>query len=231
MLVLGIETATDVCAVGLVDASGDVADLSLVRPRQHGARLADLVQSALHAAGVAPEALDAVAVSAGPGSYTGLRIGVSTAKGLCLATGASLVAVPSLRAMASGVRAQAGPATIVPVLPSRRGEVYVAAYRQEVAGMVEVREPTPLPLDTPALETWMPPSDGIALVGPASGALLPHLGDRAWALDARASGLEVARLGRQRLLAGRTEDLDAFEPAYLKPFVSGDPNARAASGA
>lgn len=230
MLVLGIETATDVCAVGLTDASGDVADLALVRPRQHGARLADLIQCALRAAGAAPEALDAVAVSAGPGSYTGLRIGVSTAKGLCLATGADLIAVPTLRALASGVRAQAGPATIVPVLPSRRGEVYAAVYRVEPSGLVELRGPTALSLnDENTLLDWISRSDRIGLTGPASGALLNRLGDRAWTLDGRASGLEIARLGRQRLLDGQTEDLDAFEPAYLKPFVSGDPNARAAS--
>ncbi len=227
MLVLGIETATEVCSVGVVEGERDLASFSLLRPRQHGTRLASLIQSALDASGVAPEALAGIAVSAGPGSYTGLRIGVSTAKGLCMATGAALLAVPTLRAMASGVQSQAGgAATVVCALPSRRGEVYVAAYRMKAGTLEELRPPTPLALTPEAFGAWVPPSKGIGVIGPASGAVLPFFGKLAWTLDGAASGLEVARLGRQRLEAGYAEDVAAYEPAYLKPFVSGDGVAR-----
>ena len=226
MLVLGIETATDVCAVGLVDASGErarpLAEFSVLRPRRHGAALAPLVRAALDAAGEAPEALGAVAVSAGPGSYTGLRIGVSTAKGLCMATGAALVAVPTTWALASGARTQAGPATVVCALPSRRGEVYAAAYRVDDGHVAEVRPPTALALTPEAWAGWVPPSDGIGVVGPATAAVLPIAGGTARALDGQVSGAEVARLGLARLRAGQAEDVGSFEPDYLKGFVSGD---------
>ena len=219
-MVLGIDTATDVCAVGLVDGERDLADLALLKPRGHGARLAGLIQAALDAAGASPQDLRAVAVSSGPGSYTGLRIGASTAKGLCLATGAALVSVPTLAALAEGASEQTGGAAILTVLPSRRGEVYAATFRaMEGGGMETLREATPLALDDVA--AWVPPSDEIAVVGPATEAVLPLLGPEAFAPGGRVSGLTVARIGRQRAAAGETEDVAAFEPAYLKPFVSG----------
>ena len=229
MLVLGIETATDVCAVGLVGASGDLAEFALLRPRRHGAALAGLVHAALDAAGEPPEALDAVAVSAGPGSYTGLRIGLSTAKGLCMAAGAALVSVPTLRAQAEAAGFGERIAPLVVALPSRRGEVYAEAFQPDPAGWRSVAPAAAVGLTE--IAEWAPPSGSYALAGPAR----HHVGDALrggkaapslQTLDARPSGLVVARLGRQRLLAGETEDLAAFEPAYLKPFVSGGAPAR-----
>ncbi|MEO1077246.1 MAG: tRNA (adenosine(37)-N6)-threonylcarbamoyltransferase complex dimerization subunit type 1 TsaB, partial [Bacteroidota bacterium] len=100
MLTLGIETATDVCSVALLEDDAVLAEASLRLPRQHAARLMPLVRDVLAHTGRATTDLDLVSVSEGPGSYTGLRIGVSTAKGLCLATGAALVGVGSLDALA-----------------------------------------------------------------------------------------------------------------------------------
>lgn len=225
MYVLGIETATDVCSVGLVDGERDLASFSLLRPRQHGTRLAGLISAAMEASGVAPEALDGIAVSSGPGSYTGLRIGVSTAKGLGLASGAALLAVPTLQALA---HASGAAETVVAVLPSRRGEVYAAAYRSRESTWDTVLTPEALALAEFA--EWVRPLGTPTLVGSGAGAASGALREAAIAhhtRDATPSGLVIARLGRQRLLAGETEDLAAYEPAYLKPFVSGDPAARA----
>ncbi|OZC03138.1 tRNA (adenosine(37)-N6)-threonylcarbamoyltransferase complex dimerization subunit type 1 TsaB [Rubricoccus marinus] len=229
MLVLGIETATDVCSVGLVDGERDLASFSLLRPRQHGTRLAGLIQSALATSAVAPEALDGISVSAGPGSYTGLRIGLSIAKGLCLASGADLLAVSTLEALvhASGGAATSGD-TRVAVLPSRRGEVYAGAYSWGEDGWRAVLAPEAITLSDVA--AWAEPLASPTLVGGASDAAsgaLREEGIEHRTLDATPSGLVVARLGHQKLQAGETEDVAAYEPAYLKPFVSGDPAARA----
>ena len=214
MLTLGIETAADVCAVALLDGDDLLVRSSVHVARAHGRRLAPLVAEALAHAGRAPADLDVVAVSAGPGSYTGLRIGMATAKGLCLATGAALAAVPTLRALAEG----AGGAVVV-ALPSRRGEVYAAAYD----GGTEVRPPTSLALD--GLAGWLPtPPEAWALGGPGADRVAGASPDVAWRrLALVPDAVAVARLGLADVRAGRSADLDSAEPAYLKPVAATRP--------
>lgn len=215
MLTLGIETAADVCAVALLDDERLLVRSSVHVPRAHGRRLAPLVAEALAHAGRGAATLDLVAVSAGPGSYTGLRIGMATAKGLCLATGAALVAVPTLRALADGVPGDAG--VVVVALPSRRGEVYAAAYD----GDDEVRPPTALALDD--LVGWLPPAppDGIMLGGPGAGRIAEAEPDRSWRrLALVPDAVAVARRGQVAARAGRTDDVARAEPAYLKPVAA-----------
>ena len=101
VLTLGLDTTTDVCAIALLDGSTVTFEASLDVPRSHGRRLAPLLREAFGHVGREPSDLGLVAVSAGPGSFTGLRIGMSTAKGLVLSTGASIVAVSTLRALAA----------------------------------------------------------------------------------------------------------------------------------
>ena len=212
MLTLGIETAADVCAVALLDGDAVLVASSVWVPRAHGRRLAPLVAEALAHAGRAPADLDLVAVSAGPGSYTGLRIGMATAKGLCLATGAGLAAVPTLRALADG----AGGAVVV-ALPSRRGEVYAAVYD----GEAKVRAPTALALDD--LADWLPPAPpgGLGLGGPGAGRVAEAAPERAWRRVALApDAVAVARRGQADARAGRLADVAAAEPAYLKPVAA-----------
>ena len=218
MLTLGIETAADVCAVALLDGDAVLVCSSVHVPRAHGRRLAPLVAEALAHAGRTPDALDLVAVSAGPGSYTGLRIGMATAKGLCLATGAGLATVPTLRALAEG--ADAGGGAVVVALPSRRGEVYAAVY----AGGAAVREPTALALAD--LDAWLPapPDAPLALGGPGADRVAEAASGRAWRrLALVPDAVAVARLGQAEARAGRLADVAAAEPAYLKPVAATRP--------
>ena len=215
MLTLGIETAADVCAVALLDGGDVVVRSALHVPRAHGRRLAPLISEALAHAGRAPADLDLVAVSAGPGSYTGLRIGMATAKGLCLATGAGLAAVPTLRALAHDAD---GPTVVA--LPSRRGEVYAALYD----GPSEVRAPAALALAD--LPDWLPaaPPGGFGLGGPGAGRVAEAAPDVAWRrLDLVPDAVAVARLGRAEARAGRLADVAAAEPLYLKPVAATRP--------
>lgn len=217
MLTLGIETATETCSIALLDGPSSLVETALHVPRSHGRRLSLLIKEALAHADRAASALGLVAVSAGPGSYTGLRIGLATAKGLVLATGAEFIAVPTLEALAEAVGHRGGP--LVTVLPSRRGEVYVAAY----ASGQTLRPPTALPLSEAA--DWLPRGD-IALVGPGAERLAEATPGRDFRLlDGTLSGLAVARLGTRRYAERGADDPASVEPAYLKPVVTSQPRA------
>jgi tRNA threonylcarbamoyladenosine biosynthesis protein TsaB len=163
-----------------------------------------------------------VAVSAGPGSYTGLRIGASTAKGYGAALGLPLVAVPTLDALALGaLAAVAEGEELLVALPSRRGEVYAARYTRDGDDLVVMEPATPLAVeDVPG---WAWTRNLLVLAGPGADRLAPffphapRLPETAVAVGAA----PVARLGADRLAAGDTADLDTWEPDYLKPFVPG----------
>lgn len=225
---LGLETATDTCSVALMQDERVTVELALHRPRVHAEHLADLVQEALHHGEITADDLTAVAVSMGPGSYTGLRIGVSTAKGLALSAEADLVAVPSLKALAARLASLADPGDwVLPCFPSRRGEVYAAAYHvHENATLSEKRAASALRLED-AVDWLDPPSvRRLWLLGPGSPHLRPALEDAVLPLHALApeswppSASSVARLGHERWTAGTTENVVTFEPFYLKDFVA-----------
>lgn len=212
MLTLGIDTATDVCAVSLLDGDAVLVDAAIHVPRSHGTRLAPLVREALAHAGREPSDLGLVAVAAGPGSYTGLRIGTSTAKGLALATGAAVVGVPTLRALAAGAAVR-GP--VCAVLPSRRGEVYAAVYD----GDAEVAAPAALALD--AVAGWLPAAT--AAIGGSGADRLAGVRPDLPRVRLAPSGAVVARLGRAIAEAEGPGDAAALEPLYLKPVATSQP--------
>jgi tRNA threonylcarbamoyladenosine biosynthesis protein TsaB len=226
ILLLALETATSVCSVALHDGDRVVIESSLHRARTHAERLPVFVREALAHAETPAADLDAVAVSAGPGSYTGLRIGVSTAKGLVEAAGASLVGVPSLEALAARAApwADAGD-LLAPVFESRRGEVYAAVYRAGSEDALDEKRPaSPVRLD--AASAWLP--DGVLsgrfrLLGPGAHHLASALSFnndfRVVSLAPSAAG--VAEIGLRRLRAGKADDPVTFEPSYLKDFVPG----------
>jgi tRNA threonylcarbamoyladenosine biosynthesis protein TsaB len=227
MLLLALETATDVCSAALHDRARVLADASVRLPRSHAARLAPMIADLLGYVGAVPGDLDAVAVSAGPGSYTGLRIGASTAKGLAYTTGAALVAVSSLAAMARAVWPNAGFDPILAAFPSRRGEVYAARFRPDADGLVPLGEPAALVLDEAA--AWAPTDAALTVVGPAAGAVAEAL-RHAGRLDCRVfeaepSAIHVAAIGAEKLENGQVENVAAWEPFYLKAFVAGPPRA------
>ncbi len=226
---LALETATDVCSVAVMQEGRLTVDLTLTRRRAHAENLAPMIEAALQMAGVAPSALDAVAVSAGPGSYTGLRIGVSTAKGLALATGARLIGVPSLEALAASAALQGAAGDAVCTLfNARRDEVYAAVYRIGDDGAVEQLAKTAA-VAVEALAAWLPASTGrLWLVGEGAPVAAPVLAPAAdvHVLDPTVfapSARWVARLAQPRLDAATFDDLAAFEPFYLKAFVAKKP--------
>lgn len=232
MILLAIETATDVCSVALMQGDRVTVELALTRPRAHAETLTPMIRDALRYGDVAPRDLDGVAVSSGPGSYTGLRIGVSTAKGLALAAAAPLIAVPSLEALAASAAPLAAPGeTICAVFNARRHEVYAAVFvvsgDQTLARLADATA-----LDVADLPGWLDAFAGprLWLLGEGVPRVVSILQDRLAAdlrpLDPVAfapSAASVARLARLRLDEGRVEDVARFEPFYLKEFVAKKP--------
>lgn len=131
--ILLIETATDVCSAAIAEGDRIISSGHISEPRSQASGLAPMIQDVLSRAGMHAGELSAVAVSAGPGSYTGLRVGVSTAKGICFGAGIPLIGIGTLTVIAQGV-IRTGACTagedcaIIPMIDARRMEVYTAVY-------------------------------------------------------------------------------------------------------
>jgi len=215
--VLALETATTVCGAAVLAPGGEPVEEVLHEPRVHAERIMTLVDRALERAGLRARNLDGVAVSIGPGSFTGLRIGLSVAKGLCWSLGIPLAAVPTLRALAAGVNGRA-PA-ILAALAARRGEVYCQMFRSGPELPEPSEEPRTMRLDECAAALA---AGGIIVTGEAAAAIaaLASPGGLLVASDteARCSPAAVARLGARMLAAGGAADLSRLEPLYLMEF-------------
>ncbi len=137
-LILAIETATMCGSVAIVSEEKCLAENSIDTTTTHSKRLIQQVDYVMKETGLEWDNIDAVAVSLGPGSFTGLRIGLSTAKGLVMATGLPLIGVPTLDGLAAQVAAPSG-ARICTLLDARKKEVYGAFYDSNESGIPERR--------------------------------------------------------------------------------------------
>lgn len=135
MLVLAVESATDTAGVAVADDGGVVASATASRRRRHGESIAPAIEFVCARAGIVPAQLDAVAVDVGPGLFTGLRVGVATAKGLGFALGVPVVEMTSLELLAfdmarrSSAMNDPGRAVLLPVVDARRGQLFAARFR------------------------------------------------------------------------------------------------------
>lgn len=139
VIVLGIETATlqVSCAIGGVE--GVLASFTAARGRRHAETLAPAIEFLCEQTGISIREVGVVAVDTGPGLFTGLRVGVATAKGIAQALRIPMIGLSSLDLLSFPLRES--PRLIVPVVDARRGEVYTAAYRHVPGGVQRVREP------------------------------------------------------------------------------------------
>lgn len=227
---LALETATDTCSVALMRDGALVAHAHLHRPRMHAEQLTPLVRDVLARTETARTALDAVAVSMGPGSYTGLRIGVSTAKGLALALDAALIGVPTLEALAASVRPYAETGDVAcALLDARRDEVYAAAYRLETDDLSPFAATSARTVDS--LPDWLGAPEGtLWIIGDGGAKAVSTLREAGYAPRTLPPALHppsstwVARRAWPRLMHSATEDVAAFEPYYLKAFAGSQPD-------
>ncbi len=162
MIVLGIDTALEDVSVGLLLAGGGtVVERSFPHERDALRRLTPLIRDVLREGGVRPQDLDVVACTRGPGSFTGIRVGVAAARALADACGARMSGVSTLRALCMAAEADEGVARLA-LIRCRPGEVYAGLYRQHASGVWEPVLPDAA-LPVPALEGWL---SGAGLSGP-----------------------------------------------------------------
>ena len=224
-LILCIETGTDICSVGLARDGELISLRESDQGRDHARQVGVFVDELLSQTGIAPEELDAVAVGKGPGSYTGLRIGVSFAKGLCYGLRIPLVAIGSLDALTEVAKEdyEAGilsvdrweEACLCPMVDARRMEVYTRVFDAAGTPLSDVSAEV---VTAESFAAWR--GDGRPFVIFGNGAakcagLLPD----ATLIQVAPSARGLARLAQEALDAGRTEDIAYFEPFYLKDFV------------
>ena len=218
-----------VCSVALLQDHRVIVELTLDRPRAHAENLVPMIGDALRYGHIDRSDVDAVAVSSGPGSYTGLRIGVSTAKGFASAIDAKLVSVPSLKALAFGLTGAEPGDRIAAALDARRDESYAAVYRIDDEGNLHTDRETAA-VQRSDMPAWLGSTgERIWLVGDGWTKMIDTLQDAGISFHraqrTKPSARSVALLGRQTLESGHVEDLVTFEPYYLKEFVAEKPAA------
>ena len=226
-LILAIETGTDICSVALVRDGELLALRESDEERNHAKKIAVFVDELLRESGVAADDLDAVAVSKGPGSYTGLRIGVSFAKGLCYGQNIPLVAVGSLDSLVEVAREdyEAGildvenwdRALLCPMIDARRMEVYTQTFDAEGVAQSEVEAKI---IDGASFSAERTSDYPFVIFGSGAAKCAEVLGGAIF-IEVVPSARGMARLAERAFVEGRTEDVAYFEPFYLKDFVVG----------
>lgn len=212
MRLLALDTSTTTARVAVVDDAGAVLASGARTADRHSAGLLALVDEVLRGAGLRVGDVDAFACGAGPGSFTGLRVGLATVKGFALATGRPIVMVSSLAALADDLAAAApGREIVVPCLDAGKGEVYAQTFAGGVATSDEWRlVPTELVARVGATVAIGGP--GVVrhreVFAPSAAAIVEVAGPTAEAIGRRA----LARLAR-----GEHDDADAAVPSYGRP--------------
>ena len=217
MRVLGIDSATWTASVGIVDAGAVLAERSLAVSDSHATLLLALIEETLDAAGLGVCDLDLLAISIGPGSFTGLRIGLSVVKGLAIATGTVAIGVPTIEALALATGPRAG--LVCPVLDARRGEVYTATFRwggdglRCVSGLVAV---TPAQLAARLVPPCTLIGDGVDAYATVWRQLLAEGAELVPSSLLSPRGAVVAQLGVARFETQGADDVGRLEPSYVR---------------
>lgn len=162
MLILGIETATDHVGVALGHHEGVLGSFEIARPRRHAELLAPAIEALCRASDVTLEDVGVIAVDIGPGLFTGMRVGIATAKAMAQALSVPMIGISSLDLLAFPLRHAHG--EIASVIDARRGELYYAFYRPVPGGVQRVSEPTVARLDDLTAE-MMAAHEHLLLVG------------------------------------------------------------------
>jgi len=216
--ILNIESSSTNCSISLAH-KGIVVSINEKNDENysHSTKLHSFIKEVLKESNVSINELSAVAVSKGPGSYTGLRIGVAAAKGLCFALDIPLISLPTLLILSKQVNIQKG--LIVPVLDARRDEVYSAVYDSNY-NLIQKEKPEIINEDS--FEEILS-SFKLYFIGSGQEKcerlIKKNLNLNFSANDNFPSSKEMANLSYEKFINSNFEDLAYFEPAYLKNFI------------
>ncbi|HZC47219.1 MAG TPA: tRNA (adenosine(37)-N6)-threonylcarbamoyltransferase complex dimerization subunit type 1 TsaB [Candidatus Acidoferrum sp.] len=234
--VLGLDTSTSIASLALIAGGRVVA--SVARPAtSHGAALPGAMDELLRSAGVAIRDIGAIAVGIGPGSFTGLRIGISYAKGIAMASGCGLVGVPGFDAVALSALERNNIETgrlVCVVVDARKGEVYTALYRVVADGLEKLSVESVVALEHLASRI----TEDVMFVGDDkakdAAALVEARGHRVAVFDTGMldlRGVCVAALGGARFARGETDRAASIEPLYIRtPEATFKPTSKNPAG-
>ncbi|MFC1851385.1 tRNA (adenosine(37)-N6)-threonylcarbamoyltransferase complex dimerization subunit type 1 TsaB [candidate division CSSED10-310 bacterium] len=220
MLILAIETATPWQSVALVDQTSLRGEINLATPSSHSASLMKTIDYLLQSLSLTINNVDLIAVSLGPGSFTGLRIGIATAKSLAYSLSCSLVGVPTLKALAVSARQIARDQDyILPLIDARRNEVYGCLYQLQAENIVQVESEK-----VAALDEFLAPKEGKVLFCGAGARLYRPRIEEIYrgtcsftdSLTAFPRAWFVAQLGAEILQAEGSADIISLIPIYIR---------------
>lgn len=222
LYILGIETATQICSAALINDKTLLAEYRLNLKNIHASALAALIETMLHNAQCSVTAIAAIAVSIGPGSFTGLRIGLSVAKGVALGADIPIVAVPTLAALANHAPVRHG--LVCPILKSRAFEYFFAIYERNDYLNKIVQQPQLVSKDQ--LFTALPL--GSLLIGQTEDFADQERENYLFSpvYMTLPSAFSVAQVGLEKFQAGEISAVDTMEPMYFQEFVAGIPRPK-----
>jgi len=217
-LILNIETSTKNCSVCLAK-DGEVVALREINDANysHAEKLHPFIDEVLKEANLKISDIDAFAVSKGPGSYTGLRIGVSAAKGLCFASDKPLISIDTLKALAHSISIEDG--VIIPLLDARRMEVYSSVFDVDYHQVREIKAEI---IDENSFVNFLE-NGNVYFLGDGSEkckSIINHKNAQ-FMDDQFPSSEQMAQLSYKKFKTSDFEDVAYFEPFYLKNFVAG----------
>lgn len=217
-IILNLETSSTNCSVCLAKDGVILAMKELNSENySHAEKLHVFIEEVIKEATLKMQDLEAIAVSKGPGSYTGLRIGVSAAKGLCYALSIPLVSISTLKSMASQLKGVNDDVTIIPVLDARRMEVYSAIFDSQLN---QVRETKAEIIDEQSFKAYIG-STSVHFLGSGAEKIKGIFNSKNlnFHLDVVPSAKEMALISFDKFKNKDFEDVAYFEPYYLKDFV------------
>ncbi len=218
-LILNIETATTMCSVSLGKDGQLLALKELNGDYTHAENLTLFIEDVVQQAGIQLKDIDAVAISKGPGSYTGLRIGVSTAKGLCYSLDKPLIAINTLEHLSRSITIQEG-TLVCPMIDARRMEVYCAVYDHTGKEMLPTAAEI---IDETSFSTLLNEYK-MVFIGDGAAKCKETFSSQPNAVfidDVFPSAKQMISLSETAYQTARFEDVAYFEPFYLKDFVAG----------
>lgn len=232
-MILCLETATPVCSVALNASCCTLASRETEGQNAHSEKITNFIQSVMEEVGIDYAQLNAVAVSKGPGSYTGLRIGVSTAKGICYAADLPLMAIDTLEAMAYGIKEKLGSQIqdndlLIPMIDARRMEVYAAVFD---ANLNKINDTSALIIDENAFKD-LRKEHHLWLFGdgaPKLAKTFSNCHEISIVEGFKPSATFMRVLAEKALQKRDFVDVAYFEPFYLKDFIAGKPHVKGLS--
>jgi tRNA threonylcarbamoyladenosine biosynthesis protein TsaB len=217
--ILSLETSTDVCSVALFDNGVLVKEIVLQQAQAHASRLAPIIQDIFKEASFRITDLNSIAITSGPGSYTGLRIGTSTAKGICYALDIPLIAIPTLSLLAYQASQRIKETAILcPMIDARRMEVYCQCFDSDLKEITPVEAKV---IDGTGFQELLSVQKMFLFGNGAEKCKDTLKNPNAKFLDnifPQASAL--CELASRKFETGKFEDLENFKPFYLKDFVA-----------